>query len=257
MKQFVLCWEIHSSFYQMQHCSTSSHSWLQLYTFLYLYILRFTFLLATWDILGHRISYYETRTWFCCRLIWKCKKGLITRGWQIPQRGHIKIKNSRSTFTVDLKGHKFSSSTFFPPVRNELLPLVSNYWHLMPPITSTFEAFSSGQRHSRCVYSARKKTKLTRSPISNLRGDLGGSCGDREVLNLLQNLLLLPLLTCRLVGLEVKARMGILSLKMKETKFCQPFNTEHYSQRFVWDLSERQMPSGWDHGRLEHLKNTL
>ena len=79
----------------------------------------------------------------------------------------------------------------------------------MPPITSTFEAFSSGQRHSRCVYSARKKTKLTRSPISNLRGDLGGSCGDREVLNLLQNLLLLPLLTCWLVGLEVKARMGI------------------------------------------------
>ena len=122
-----------------------------------------------------------------------------------------KDKKSRLTFTVDLKGHKFSSSTFFPPVRNELLPLVSNYWHLMPPITSTFEAFSSGQRHSRCVYSARKKTKLTRSPISNLRGDLGGSCGDREVLNLLQNLLLLPLLTCWLVGLEVKARMGILS----------------------------------------------
>ena len=88
----------------------------------------------------------------------------------------------------------------------------------MPPITSTFEAFSSGQRHSRCVYSVRKKTKLTRSPISNLRGDLGGSCGDREVLNLLQNLLLLPLLTCWLVGLEVKARMGILSLKMKKTK---------------------------------------
>ena len=93
----------------------------------------------------------------------------------------------------------------------------------MPPITSTFEAFSSGQRHSRCVYSARKKTKLTRSPISNLRGDLGGSCGDREVLNLLQNLLLLPLLTCRLVGLEVKARIGILSpVKMKEMKFLNP-----------------------------------
>ena len=146
------------------------------------------------------------------------------------ERTH-KDKKSRLTFTVDLKGHKFSSSTFFPPVRNELLPLVSNYWHLMPPITSTFEAFSSGQRHSRCVYSARKKTKLTRSPISNLRGDLGGSCGDREVLNLLQNLLLLPLLTCRLVGLEVKARMGILSLvKMKEMKFFEPPNTEHYSQ---------------------------
>ena len=138
------------------------------------------------------------------------------------ERTH-KDKKSRLNFTVDLKGHKFSSSTFFPPVRNELLPLVSNYWHLMPPITSTFEAFSSGQRHSRCVYSARKKTKLTRSPISNLRGDLGGSCGDREVLNLLQNLLLLPLLTCRLVGLEVKARIGILSpVKMKEMKFLNP-----------------------------------
>ena len=62
------------------------------------------------------------------------------------------------------------------------------------------------------------------------RGDLGGSCGDREVLNLLQNLLLLPLLTCRLVGLEVKARMGILSpVKMKEMKLFEPSNTEHFS----------------------------
>ena len=74
---------------------------------------------------------------------------------------------------------------------------------------------------------------MTRSPISNLRGDLGGSCGDREVLNLLQNLLLLPLLTCWLVGLEVKAHMGILSpVKMKEMEFFEPSNTEQFFLSF-------------------------
>ena len=38
-------------------------------------------------------------------------------------------------------GYKLSSPVFFATTRNELLPLPTNYWHLMPAINGTFGGF--------------------------------------------------------------------------------------------------------------------
>ena len=106
--------------------------------------------------------------------------------WGIIKRNLFPLK----LYNKSQSGHKSSGPVFFATSRNELLPLPTNYWHLMPAINGTFGGFfPRSPTFTVRLFAGEKGPEDQTHSLTHPQsvGGILGPRGDRWVLNLLQN----------------------------------------------------------------------